>query len=154
VVGNGGHNWKGKKMRIDGMTMADRIRHMANGRVLGHAKRSPAEIYIVAGGCAFYHNCPDEWKRREVGREEIAGYPGNWRLIMAKTNFGEREWDLLKAFSDRYRRFVHYVREVEPAWKYARTLYFADNSVEVEEVNKHGTTRRRMTLAPGGDACF
>jgi hypothetical protein len=60
----------------------------------------------------------------------------------------------LITLADRYRRLVHYVREVWPVWRKTGSVEYADNSVEMIETNRWGGTRRRMALAPHGDLCY
>jgi len=59
------------------------------------------------------------------------------------------------AFQARYRRFCHYMKEVKPGWTYKRTVNYADNSTEVEEVGYSGEVlRSRCVTGAGGDACY
>jgi hypothetical protein len=59
-----------------------------------------------------------------------------------------------------YDRRMHYWREIEPEWRpdprisASGLVRFADNSVELYEVDKRGNRRHRMIEAPSGDACF
>lgn len=59
----------------------------------------------------------------------------------------------------RYVRLVHYLREVEPAWRPdtgaspSGEVHCADNSIELHEINKYGKRRRRMVVQPHGDIC-
>lgn len=82
------------------------------------------------------------------------GYSKPTELIMQETRATAAKMAVLTAFQARLRRFVHHVIEVSPGWKHVREIGYADNSTEVEEVARNGTMRRRMTVAPGGDACF
>jgi hypothetical protein len=62
----------------------------------------------------------------------------------------------------RYTEIVRYLSEVEPEWRpdveatgnAEGIVNYADNSTEIHEINKYGKRRRRMTVAPHGDACF
>lgn len=63
-------------------------------------------------------------------------------------------FDQLKALMIRYGRYCHYCREIEPEWKDVRVLAFADNSEELEQINKYGKTRRIMLAGPHGDLCY
>jgi hypothetical protein len=63
-------------------------------------------------------------------------------------------WKKLAVLSARYQRFVNYIEEIKPEWKIINTMYFADNSIAVEELSKMGTSRQRMTHFPHGDVCF
>jgi hypothetical protein len=59
-----------------------------------------------------------------------------------------------------YNERLHYWREVEPEWRpnpdvgVDGVIGFADNSTELQEINKYGGRRHRMLVAPHGDACF
>lgn len=60
----------------------------------------------------------------------------------------------------RYGEIVHHLREVDPGWEPDTSvsptveIHYADNSVELHEVNRYGGKRRRTLVAPHGDACF
>lgn len=59
-----------------------------------------------------------------------------------------------KAVAERYRRFCHYMRETRHGWTQdaASRTFYADNSVEIDEVSQLTGERRRKTLvAPHGD---
>lgn len=59
-----------------------------------------------------------------------------------------------------YAERLHYRREIAPEWKPDMSVsptgevHYADNSVELHEVNRDGEKRRRTVVAPHGDACF
>jgi hypothetical protein len=60
----------------------------------------------------------------------------------------------------RYREILRHYREIEPEWRPDTSvsstgeIYYADNSVELHEINKYGERRHRMVTAPSGDICF
>ena len=61
----------------------------------------------------------------------------------------------VEKFQARYRRFCHYMKEVKPGWTYKRTVNYADNSTEIEEVGYGGEVlRSRCVMGAGGDACY
>ena len=61
----------------------------------------------------------------------------------------QQEWSKACKLLNRYHRYVNYVEEVVRQWVVISTSRYADNSIEVTERSKDGTTRRRMTQAPG-----
>lgn len=54
----------------------------------------------------------------------------------------------------RWNRTVHYLREIEPQWVEGKETHYMDNSIEREDTNKYGQTRRVMVKPPSGDLCF
>lgn len=54
-------------------------------------------------------------------------------------------WNKAAKLGERYRRFVHYCKEIEPDWTETgnRANYSEDGKIvtHVEQVNKHGETR-------------
>ena len=59
------------------------------------------------------------------------------------------------AIRDRFRRFVTYMTETRHDWEHVKDIAYADNSLAViERSSLTGERRERMTLGPGGDACF
>jgi hypothetical protein len=109
------------------MRLALLLRILASRGQYGHA-RSPRGYYMSEGYCSFY------WDNRGV----CPDYP-TWRRVAR--------------LSSRYLRFCYHVSEVMRGWRQVEEIHHADNSVEVVEVSTSGETRRRMTLAPGGDTC-
>ncbi len=94
------------------------------------------------------------WQRTPEGWHLFSGYdhrrPHEWSAWIDQTT-----WDRLVAFTHRYKRFYHHMTEVAPQWYGVIAVPYADNSVEVTEVSRRtGAVRTRMTVAPGGDACF
>jgi hypothetical protein len=94
----------------------------------GHS-RTPRTFYMGDGYCEYYWSSSN----RDVTFEQ---------------------WQKIAKLSKRYHRYVHYVEEVLPAWKTVENVYYADNSIEAVQRDRHGRTRQVMTKAPGGDACF
>lgn len=108
--------------------------------------------------------------RELAKRNGVNGYPGTvGRYYMREGDrtslywdahtkgFGDMtqaDWDRLARLSRRYQRFCQYMTEVAPRWQEAKRTYWADNSISVEEVNRHGKHRTRMIVAPSGDRCF
>ncbi len=94
-----------------------------------------------------------ELARRNLGRPRFG-----FNRIEDERGFDEAtdylEVEKARNIVRRVRRFQHYLEEVKPAWKIVDTIHFADNSVEVVEVDMGGNRRQRMTTAPHGDACF
>lgn len=95
--------------------------------------RTPDGLYLAGGGFAYYWSCPRPWVQH---------------------GFTQADWDRLATFSARYRRLAHYVREVAPQWREERRIAWADNAIDVVEVNRFGHRRTRQVIGPGGDACF
>lgn len=68
--------------------------------------------------------------------------------------------EAMRGAQERYAQIVHFLREVDPQWRPDTSVsetgkvYYADNSTELHEVNRYGGTRRRVLVAPHGDACF
>lgn len=61
----------------------------------------------------------------------------------------------------RYMEILTYYREPEPEWRpdtergdSQGLIHWADNSVELHEINKYGQRRHRYVIAPHGDVCF
>lgn len=63
-------------------------------------------------------------------------------------------WKDLYNLNERYKRFCHYIKEIKPNWKTIEWIDYADNSIEVIEVNNQGEKRNRMIKAPSGDLCY
>src|SRR5690606_32632959 len=81
-------------------------------------------------------------------------YSNNWAVkLVGELGVNDKIWDDLYKLNERYERFRHYMKEIKPNWKVIDTIYYADNSITVVEQNKQGEKRRRMTVAPSGDAC-
>lgn len=57
----------------------------------------------------------------------------------------------------RYAAIVHHLREVEPEWRPDTSvspsgeIHYADNSIELHEIDKRGSRRRHMVVPPHGD---
>lgn len=58
-----------------------------------------------------------------------------------------------KAVLSRIRRRARYLEEVAPQWQDIRSIYYADNSVAVEQVASDGRRREKLVTAPHGDVC-
>lgn len=58
--------------------------------------------------------------------------------------------ELAKKLANRHERFVDFVNN----WTVIDGFHYADNSVEVVEINNFGQKRTRQITAPSGDACF
>lgn len=127
-----GEVWRTSRLSVPA-TRAAQLRFLAATVQEAGWYRTPESLYLSAGGFSFYWSCPAHWKQR---------------------GFSQAQWDRLAALSARYRRFVHYVREVSPRWREERRIEWADNSTDVVEVNRHGHRRTRQLVGPGGDACF
>ncbi|WP_090739322.1 hypothetical protein [Paenibacillus sp. Mc5Re-14] len=54
----------------------------------------------------------------------------------------------------RYQRYCYYCKEILPQWREVDRINFADNSVEVVQINRYGEKRHVMVTAPHGDACY
>jgi hypothetical protein len=63
-------------------------------------------------------------------------------------------WKDVCILEKRYRRFVHYIREVKPQWKEVDRIHWADNSVDIVQENANGETRKVIASVPSGDVCF
>lgn len=99
----------------------------------------------------FYMGDPD---RLVAGKRDPHTLYCEYYWSWAKFDMTYEQYQRVARLSCRYRRFVHYVTEVLPAWQPVREIHFADNSVEVVEVSRDGVERQRLVRAPGGDACF
>lgn len=68
--------------------------------------------------------------------------------------------EAMRHAQQRYEEIVHYLRNVEPEWRPDTSVSatgevrYADNSIEMHEIDKRGNRRRRMLKYPSGDACF
>lgn len=127
-----GEVWRTSRLAVPA-TRAAQLRFLAATVQEAGWYRTPEGLYLSAGGFSYHWSCPADWKQR---------------------GFSQAQWDRLAALSARYRRFVHYVREVAPQWREERRIAWADNSTDVVEVNRHGHRRTRQLVGPGGDACF
>lgn len=140
-------------MRIEDMTFADRLRHLAKQGQYGHV-RDPHNYYPSDNTMS---ECPWDWMHKEIYRVPLYASTGKvyaWRIVSEPTKFNYDSWKKFCEFARRYRRFYYYLTEILPDWKETRKFYYADNSIEVEEVDKSGNKRQRMTVAPSGDVCF
>jgi len=109
-------------------TPGDFLRELAFSGQHGH-RHTPASYIATSGYCSYY------WS----GETQRMDHP---------------MWVKVAEVSARLRRFAHYRDEIKPQWAEVREIYYADNSTEVVEVNRHGDERQRMTAGPSGDACF
>lgn len=91
------------------------------------------------------------------------GRPGSgYGMIdtFCRWKFTPEHRETMQRAAARYREIVTYLREVEPEWRPdtdvspTGEIHYADNSTELHEINKYGGRRRRVLVAPGGDACF
>ena len=108
--------------------LPQKIRDHARAGQYGHS-RTPRNFYMGTSYCSFYWDNHGRFK-------------------------SHKEWIAAATLLGRYQRFVQYMTEVLPEWKEVRKVLYMDNSTEVEEVDRHGNTRRRQTVAPSGDACY
>lgn len=72
----------------------------------------------------------------------------------AKWDMTYAEYVRVARLSTRYRRYVHYMTEIKPAWQNVGEVLYADNSVEAVQRATDGRTRQVTVKAPSGDACF
>lgn len=79
-------------------------------------------------------------------------YLGDYALDEPKRSLTDAEYARLKEMQ-KGRRAEQERIEAEKEWKKTGEYYFADNSVEEEWTNKHGETKRIMTVGPHGDVC-
>ena len=105
--------------------VAQRLAHMGGQPNLRHTY-----LFVENGRPRFYR------QMQESGLPDAASFVRVAKLI------------------ERYQRYCHYCEEIEPEWKDVGLLHFADNSTEMEQVDKRGRKRRVMVTAPHGDACF
>lgn len=127
-------------------TGAGLLRWALNERLLEHR----------VGGVPYPKRFDDKWLG-EPGR------PGSdYGMIdgFSRWKFTPEHRRAMQRAAKRYREIVRYLREVEPEWRPDTSvsatgeIHYADNSVELHEINKYGQKRRRMITAPSGDACF
>lgn len=84
---------------------------------------------------------------------DSSSMPHDWRYA----GYVWKDWQHLVAFTKRYQRRCYYITETSVDWHPdpdRPATYWADNSVDVHEINKHGHRRTRQTTAPHGDLCF
>lgn len=72
-----------------------------------------------------------------------------WRMTF-------EQYKALAPVAQRLSQMHHFFTEVDAAWKDVpgTTVSYMDNSVEVTQRDRHGNTRRKLLVAPSGDACF
>ena len=140
-------------MRIENLTFADRLRFLAKQGQYGHV-RQPHNYYPSDNTMS---ECPWDWMNREVARIPLKHPDGSvyaHKIASEPTMFNYNNWKKFCEFARRYRRFYYYLTEILPEWKETKKINYMDNSVEVEEVDKNGNKRQRMTVSPHGDLCF
>lgn len=125
-------------------TALDMLRHCLSERVFAHR----------TGGVP-YPATPDKvWLGREGGP--------TYGLVDTFTLW-EVTYDHIKAMRAaqvRYNAHLHYVTEDEPQWRPDTSVsatgevHYADNSIELHEIDKDGNKRHRMIRYPSGDVCF
>lgn len=120
------------------------LRHCLRERVFEHRTggvpypSTPDGVYLGLPGRPSY-GLVDPLTRWEVTYDHIEA------MRSAQIAFGER---------------LYYWREVEPEWQPDTSVsatgevHYADNSVELHEIDKRGRKRHRMVKYPSGDACF
>jgi len=134
-------------MKIDGITMANRLRTLAKLGQYGHTVK-PHRLFVSTTACSV----PWDWFNRDIGRVPFSG--GGYAIKSERTAFASGGWAKLEKFAARYRRFHNYCTEVLPGWRQVDEINYADNSTEVVEVSNDGRKRQRMTVYPHGDVCF
>lgn len=94
------------------------------------------------------------------------GRPGDrtsmYRMIdsFCRWEFTEEHRTAMQRAAERYREIIRYLREVEPEWQPDTSvsvdgkIHFADNSVELHQINKYGGKRHLMVEYPHGDVCY
>lgn len=120
------------------------LRHCLRERVFAHRTggvpypTAPDAVWLGRAGKRSY-GLVDTFTRWEVTYEHIEA------MRRAQSAYAER---------------LHYRREIAPQWRPDTSvsptgeIRYADNSVELHEVDKDGNRRHRMIVAPSGDACF
>ena len=87
-----------------------------------------------------------------MSRPQFATYDGRGGAVIGYERLDNAK---IQTLIDRYRRFCRWMEEDRHQWEYVTTTHYMDNSIEVTERSRlTGQTRNRMTLGPGGDACF
>lgn len=108
------------------------------------------------GGVPYPKRFDDKW----LGEPGRPGSDYGMIDTVCRWKFTPELREAMQRAQQRYMQLVHYLREVEPEWRPDTSvsatgeIHWADNSVELYEINKYGGKRRRTLLAPGGDACF
>lgn len=75
-------------------------------------------------------------------------------MIAEKFGCDEKIWKDIYQLNERYYSFCQYCKETLPEWKTVETIPFADNSVEIKQVDKNGNIRYKMVTPPSGDLCY
>lgn len=83
------------------------------------------------------------------GAVKLAGLSPQMVSFADEHKIGERA----KVILSRVRQRAEYLAEIAPAWQPVREIYYADNSVCVEQVALDGRRREKMVTAPHGDVC-
>jgi hypothetical protein len=60
----------------------------------------------------------------------------------------------IRVIQRRYRALLHHIREVAPGWHTVERIFWADNSVDRVEEDRHGNRRTVQETAPHGDRCY
>lgn len=90
--------------------------------------------------CGFY------WGHLKHRLYDVCG-SHDWQVVK------HTYWRLARIYK-RHRQLCHYVREVRPQWRDVGEIHYADNSVEMKQIDKDGNERQVMTVPPSGDRCF
>ncbi len=72
----------------------------------------------------------------------------------AKWDHSFEQYNAMARLLARYKRFVHFVEEVLPAWRTVDHISYMDNSRDAVQVSRDGRERRVQVTAPHGDVCF
>jgi len=123
---------------------------MANRK---HGPLSEQLVRLAARGQYGHSRTPARFYMPDPDRDPGQGYCSYYHSG-AQWDMSFEEWKRVARLSNRYLRFHHYVTEVAPGWTKVRDIHFADNSIEQEQVDRNGNTRRVMIDGPHGDICF
>lgn len=101
-------------------------------------------LYGPHGGVGFWSNHRDLEKILKQNDLPFHAYDAHAQFPSGQV------LELAKKLADRHERFIDHVNN----WTLIDGIHYADNSVEIIEINNFGEKRQRQIVAPSGDACF
>lgn len=97
------------------------------------------------------------WARRIADNRWEYGVRQQTKHRLGALAITDEEWAVFKRYCARYVSFSTWMTETRHRWTPdpASTVYWADNSIDVEEVSQlTGERRRVQKVGPHGDLCF
>lgn len=115
-------------------------------------KRHRGPINDDAELVAFAEKVTSNWYNAGWHQTFASFYLGDYALSEPRASLAAKEFARLKELQQQARDAAK-AADDDREWKLSETLHFADNSVEEVWIDKHGNTKRIMTVGPHGDVC-